>query len=172
MLNNEITAFLKVCQTEAKKHGAISILEWGSGYSTSYFPAKLEKMNIPYTWTAVEHDPVWAENVSNMISSNSNITLIKAPLGELYVRAPKGHFTIALVDGRMRNECIKYAKEISDIVILHDAQRKRYPTKGTYIGSRLKIIGTDNIFSKLHPLLWKLRVFVWKHTKARLHQAQ
>lgn len=170
MLDNEIKAFLKLCQKEARKHGAVSILEWGSGYSTNYFPAQLEKMNISYTWTAVEHDPLWAENVRNMISANSKIILIEAPLGELYVHAPKGHFNIALVDGRMRNECIKYAKEITDTVILHDAQRKRYPIPGRYIASRLKIIGPDNMCSKVHPLLWKLRVFIWQHTKARFNQ--
>lgn len=172
MLDSEIRAFLKICEKQYnKKKNQIDILEWGSGYSTLYFPKKLKEMGVSFSWTAIEHHPEWAKDVQNMTKEMKEVTLIEAPLSKAYTQAPKGHYDIALVDGRMRNECIVRAEEIADLTLLHDAQRKRYPVPGTYVAPRLKIVGKDNFLSKIHPLLWKLRVFVWKNTKARFLNA-
>ena len=168
MLDSEIAAFLTLCRKKAHTGNPIAIVEWGSGYSTKYFTHQLEKEGIPYTWTSVEHDPDWANNVRKMIAGNPHITLLEVPLGDAYVHAPQGSFDIALVDGRMRVACVAYAKTIAETVLLHDAQRKSYPVTGTYIAPRLKVVGPTQPLSYIHPLLWKLRIFIWKNTKYRL----
>lgn len=121
----------------------IRCLEWGSGYSTLYFPRFL---NQSAKWFSIEHDEDWAKKVRNMNQNLSvKIFFIKpnyypwtdkygdgaySDLKE-YVEFPSkfGEFDFILVDGKARKDCLIKANELVNnkgLVILHDANREYY----------------------------------------------
>lgn len=125
-------------------------LEWGSGYSSTYFPAFQESIQ---EWHAIEHHPGWSEIVRNKITDN-RITLHSIPPDDpsyfqfkgkygprlegtyqdfkSYVDFPKslgGTFDFIFIDGRARKDCLKLAFELvseNGVVIVHDANRDNY----------------------------------------------
>ncbi len=118
-------------------------LEWGAGYSTTYFPSRLGNHG---TWLSIEHDEEWAKVVRGINKRNSVTIEYVAPdnirWGESsqdgtfkdfrnYIEFPasSGPFDFILVDGRARSACLQFAKEILNkrgVVILHDANRLSY----------------------------------------------
>lgn len=122
----------------------VHVLEWGSGASTSHFPAFLERLGIAYSWLSVEHDRGWFESVSRNSAGNPNVrvVLIEPPAGmnpkrrecamDEYVSFPStagGAFDFILVDGRKRRRCLLEARRLlspGGVVFLHDARRKYY----------------------------------------------
>jgi len=136
-------------------------LEWGSGYSTKYFPRFSDGLT---RWVAVEHDGKWYAMMRGLIK-DPRVELVyvppdreplSGPGGEgsnedlrRYVEYPKGlgtRFDLILVDGRARSACMEAAHGLlSDrgIVFLHDAQRdyyraavERYPYSYTFVDQR------------------------------------
>jgi len=118
-------------------------LEWGSGYSTIYFPKFLIKDS---KWLSIEHSAEWADRVKKY-NKNRGVKVALVPPNVFpwtdnnndgsysdlknYVDYPKASapFDIILVDGRSRLECLKKAKNwISErgVVVLHDSNRKFY----------------------------------------------
>ena len=126
----------------ASRKNPIHILEWGVGGSTVHFTKFLDKSNIDYQWTSIEHNKSWYEKVKNTIKLNKKISLNLIPVkhdknrkivdAEEYINFPlklKNRFDFILVDGISRPECLLIACKIinSDgVVVLHDAQRVRY----------------------------------------------
>ena len=120
-----------------------SCLEWGSGYSTLYFPKFLIKDS---NWLSIEHSSEWADKVKKYNKNQKVKVVLVHPnvypwtdsnndgsYSDLknYVDFPKSSapFDFILIDGRSRPECIKKAKDwISGrgIVALHDSNRKFY----------------------------------------------
>ena len=104
-------------------------LEWGSGYSTLYYPT----FAAPGTdWMAIEHDAEWAERISGLIE-NPRVKVVSIPAQQFpwtdanddgayddlkdYVdyAAVSKPYDFILVDGRARIECLKRAYEwVSD----------------------------------------------------------
>ncbi|HTY58268.1 MAG TPA: hypothetical protein VMF59_05595, partial [Bacteroidota bacterium] len=118
-------------------------LEWGSGYSTAYFPRFIPSYA---EWISVEHDESWA-GAMGALNRNPKVRLTHIPpdrfpfsdaLGEgtgddlrSYVKYPeqKGSFDFVLVDGRARMDCVAQAATILDpqgVMIMHDANRAMY----------------------------------------------
>ncbi len=118
-------------------------LEWGSGYSTLYFPKFLSPDS---EWLAIEHYPEWAEKV-NGLNKNPRVKTVLVPPDKFpwtddnedgsysdfkhYVDYPKDEapFDFILVDGRLRIACLERALEwISHkgVVVLHDSNREYY----------------------------------------------
>jgi len=118
-------------------------LEWGSGYSTIYFPKFLASDS---DWFAIEHYPEWADKV-NELNKNPRVKSILVPPNVFpwtdehddgsysdlidYVDYPNdiAPFDFILIDGRSRIACIKRAFEwITEkgIVVLHDSNREYY----------------------------------------------
>jgi len=128
-------------------------LEWGSGYSTLYFPKMLDDRA---KWFSIEHDTDWYGKISNLVSiagkealaglekvSHYNIkpddpSLKGSCYGgtngydfRTYIHFPEqlGKFDFILVDGRRRVRCLLAASQMikdDGIVILHDANVSRY----------------------------------------------
>jgi predicted O-methyltransferase YrrM len=110
------------------------MLEWGSGYSTLWFR---ERLRIDQSLHSIEHDPQWAENIDNV-----ELVPLEIPIGckeaedtsldphwSKYVEAPRGAYDVILIDGILRNECLRKAQLLlkrSGRVFLHDAQRDWY----------------------------------------------
>lgn len=156
-------------------------LEYGSGYSTLFFPKFLPPDS---QWVAFEHHREWYERVQEM-NNRPNVAVHHATPNQTdygqntYVRgpAPKGPFDFILVDGVERQDCIRQAKNmLSDdgLLVVHDANRSQYhppltlykyrlvledfrrTAGGLAFASNSRPIGT---YFKLrdHALLWQLQ---------------
>jgi predicted O-methyltransferase YrrM len=168
-------------------------LEWGAGYSTVSFPQHLTE---DAEWISIEHDKTWFEkidqytkhvpkikcyyvppnNQSWKVNSESDGTLADF---EDYVNFPKKlhrKFNFILIDGRARNFCIRSSVDLlapEGIVILHDANRKKYHkyfqlfnhqllftdsrhnSGGLWIGSKSKNL--KNVLDiKKHKIIWNI----------------
>jgi len=120
-----------------------SCLEWGTGYSTLYFPNLLTKNA---SWLSIEHNCSWSEKIRSL-NTNKFVTVsyFKADYEpwtdknsdgayddlSSYVNAPdsKGKFDFIMIDGRARVACLlKTIDIINDggVVVLHDAFRTYY----------------------------------------------
>ncbi len=118
-------------------------LEWGSGYSTAYFPHFIHGDS---GWLSVEHDASWL-NLVEGLNKKQNVTLRHvAPdnypfhdlLGEgtrddlrNYIEFParEAPFDFVLIDGRARMECAAEAAKILDpqgVMVMHDVNREMY----------------------------------------------
>ncbi len=126
-----------------KKIKPLKCLEWGSGYSSIYFPNYIHKAA---RWISIENDIDWANHIKT-INQRSNVEIFyKKPnnfpwtdenndgaYSDLkdYIEYPGkfGTFDFILIDGRARKECLLKAYDIINeegIVILHDAGRIHY----------------------------------------------
>ncbi|MFA5344544.1 MAG: glycosyltransferase [Kiritimatiellia bacterium] len=109
-------------------HTPLAVLEWGAGASTKYFTDLLARAGVPFTWDAMEHDPVWASKVRAMNISGATVTLADKD-SEAYLTPPKRKYDLIYVDGRNRVQCLRAARGLlapGGAVLLHDAQRARY----------------------------------------------
>lgn len=126
-----------------KSRKTASVLEWGSGYSTKYFPEFMQKKGVEYTWKSMEHNKEWYEKVKSW--NIKDVELVLADKDSKKYLEPSGKYDIVFIDGRNRKQCLDNAKGLlkkNGIVILHDAQRERYHGgmegyKGKYIGSSI-----------------------------------
>jgi SAM-dependent methyltransferase len=116
----------------------LRVLEYGCGASTLWY--REQGMNV----ITVEHDPVWAAIIGGVTlfpmpkwptrakdaeTGGGDGAIITEPIDD-YVRCPRlGKFDIILVDGILRNACLRWAHRLltnHGIVLLHDAQRDWY----------------------------------------------
>ncbi len=121
-------------------------LEWGAGYSTLYFPARLPALT---SWTSIEHNLAWFEQVrARQPDPRVQLVAIPPDHGDYpntrkegsyedfrsYVDYPDpaaGRFDFIFIDGRARAACLARAYELvaeRGLVILHDANRDYYVT--------------------------------------------
>jgi predicted O-methyltransferase YrrM len=118
-------------------------LEWGSGYSTLYFPTFLPSDG---TWLSIEHTREWHEQIAGQVTRAGVEPVCVPPNHEPwtdahsdgsyddlrdYVDYPsdRGPFDFILVDGRARVACMERAHELvtdEGVVVLHDANRVYY----------------------------------------------
>lgn len=119
-------------------------LEWGAGYSTLYFPARMPWLS---SWVAIEHHRDWhAEIAERNHDSRVQVVAIPPDHGEYpntrkegtyedfrsYVDYPVrlgGRFDFVFIDGRARVACLARAFDLvtdEGLVILHDANRPAY----------------------------------------------
>lgn len=127
----------------------IDVLEWGSGRSTRHFTNLLDAAKIEYTWTSVEDNRAWYEQVKEWCKDKEEVKLIFAGRDSDEYLKPKGKYDLIYVDGRNRVKCLQHAKKIlkpGGVVLLHDAERERY--KEGFEGYHWRYIGKDK------PLLW------------------
>lgn len=118
-------------------------LEWGTGYSTVYFPKYLNRYS---KWISIENDRTWSTHIES-INRNSNVEIYHIEPNSFpwtdkykdgaytdlkdYIEFPSrfGNFDFILIDGRARKDCLIKAYELirnEGIVVLHDASRNYY----------------------------------------------
>lgn len=133
---------IKIIVETIRKLNPQNCLEWGSGYSTLFFSALLEKSA---KWHSVEHNRDWYETVKEMTQESETIVcdLVEPNRtgwigdGEYvhfkdYIHYPESlneAFDFILVDGRARVECVKRAANLvarNGVIVLHDANREHY----------------------------------------------
>ena len=140
MKYQEMMIIVEILRRKKPQH----CLEWGSGYSSLFFPRYLESAA---RWIAVEHNSDWDEKIKRLNDRpNTEFNLIKpnnfpwtdehhdgayADLKD-YIEFPKSlgvRFDFILIDGQARKECLTISRDIlaSDgIIVLHNANREYY----------------------------------------------
>ena len=154
-------------------HKPINVLEWGSGYSTTYFSRYLPEEGSE--WHSIEHNSKWAEYVKSLVghSEVANVHVHYVPnIGVYqegiddgsfevfrdYVLFPldlKNRFHIIMVDGRARIYCMKVGWQLLDndgVMILHDAQRKQYNSGIPNDCFWLRVVKQDVNFEKISTI--------------------
>lgn len=123
--------------------------EWGSGYSSLYFPSKLHSLKL---WYALEHNQKWFEHIS-VLNTNELVKMKFIPPINFEIVKSKGYtwqkegtydqfkdyvdypatllvkFDFMFIDGRARTACLKQAYDLlseDGVVVLHDANRENY----------------------------------------------
>lgn len=117
-------------------------LEYGSGYSTLYFPRFLDR---DAKWISIEHEHGWHKLIEQKLKEDPMVDYHCVPPNadewegdgtyeqfKDYVDYPKslgGKFDFILVDGRARTDCaIQMLEQLSEdgILLMHDANRSKY----------------------------------------------
>lgn len=111
------------------------IFEYGSGYSTVYFPRFLINSRKGFTYTSVENNARWNQKVLKLINKydlNKSVKINFISDEDTYANFPSTltyKFDLIIIDGRFRNKCMEVAKNcLSDkgSIFLHDAEREKY----------------------------------------------
>lgn len=108
---------------EQRVNKNMKIFEFGAGYSTLWFSKKVKDV------VSVEHNPKWAKLISNKLPANGKIILVENEKEYPMEILKHGKFNIIIVDGILRNECLKIstnALEEDGIILLDNAERTEY----------------------------------------------
>lgn len=134
-------------------------LEWGTGYSTLYYPKYLNENAI---WISIDHDIEWVKRIKRL-NQNPKVEIFWVSPNNLpwtdeyrdgnysdlkdYIDFPSkfGKFDFILIDGRARKHCLIKAHELiknDGVVVLHDANRKYY--HGLFLLYKHRILFEDS----------------------------
>lgn len=99
------------------------ILEFGAGMGTLWWSRHVREA------VAIEHDADWADHVTN--KCNARLIRVSAGSADDYLRSAlsSGTYSVVIVDGIFRNECLAVAPSLLDdggVIVLDDAQREEY----------------------------------------------
>lgn len=118
-------SFIDFLEPRLKRN--MKIFEYGSGYSTLYLSDKVKSI------TSIEYDKDWFEKVAQDLKVKDNCRIEFYPAPEKYVKAIKdldeGPYDLIIVDGRDREECIKYVIPFlseGGVVILDDSWKAKF----------------------------------------------
>ncbi|WP_226390705.1 class I SAM-dependent methyltransferase [Penaeicola halotolerans] len=174
MKNKELDIILEVITKKQPKRS----LEWGSGFSTLWFPSLIEKRDL---WLALEHEEDWAKLIQSKNTDDKvRIDYVASEIPgwnnkedykkdgtyeefKSYVEYPEqfAPFDFVMIDGRARIDCLKKAFDIVNddaIIIFHDCNRPHYHKYqdlfkyGVFITDHRKSHGGMWIGSKATPI--------------------
>lgn len=107
-----------------------SVLEWGGGGSTIYFPNKHKKIKV---WNTIEHDLGWYYAIKEHKDFNKRVNLFYQPGKKYFILPTKQVYDLIIVDGRDegndRVKCMAIASMLltkKGVAILHDSGRLKY----------------------------------------------
>ncbi len=117
---------VKIIESLLRAQRPQRVLEWGSGWSTVYWPKRCPGLR---EWVAIEHEPRWYERIKGRVVDCVDLRLVAR--AEYYVPLLWGEkaFDLIFVDGLYRRACLLVAARIlapGGIVVLHDAGRLEY----------------------------------------------
>lgn len=111
---------------EPRLNRSMKVFEYGSGYSTLYLTDRVHSI------TSIEYDKSWFEKMSKDLEKKDNCALVFRPEPDQYTTTIKEYdelFDIIIVDGRDREECVKYIIPYlseSGVVILDDSWKSKF----------------------------------------------
>ena len=120
-MNYEVNSVLDDRLTEG-----LRIFEFGSGYSTMFFSARVESV------TSVEFDRSWFNLTTALVGANAEVIFCAEDIDGAYCRAASsvgGPFDLIVVDGRDRVNCIKQSAALlsaGGVMVLDDSHRPRF----------------------------------------------
>ncbi len=108
-------------------NGVKTVLEWGSGNSTIWFPNECPEV---VKWVAIEHNGHYVEYLKEKVKKEVVELRWLQDDKDLYINGADGEkFDLILVDGEFREECLAKAFSLLNPqgrVLLHDSGRKEY----------------------------------------------
>jgi hypothetical protein len=119
---------------EPRVKKSFHVFEYGSGNSTRWYAARVEKI------TAVEHDKAWIKIVNTLIPANARV--IEADLGDDYIESvgqENKYYDIIVVDGRKRVKCTAFAIDYlspDGVLILDNSERGWYQEAKDFMKKR------------------------------------
>lgn len=134
--------------------GNLSIFEYGTGYSTVYYPKFLDKHNRSYQWYSVDNTSSWHSKFKKLVNKNVHLKLFeftpwyektnqdthRTKQEEQYINSPGDYkYDIILIDGRFRRRCLEVARKCikpGGTIVVYEAQRNHYKldaSKGEFI---------------------------------------
>lgn len=120
-MNYSVIRFL-----EDRLTGDLVLFEFGSGYSTRFYAARVKSV------VSVEYDEAWIRIIKAQMPANVEIVFQDKDVDGHYCRtigAMEKAFDVVVVDGRDRVNCVKQAIPSltpRGVVLLDDSQRERY----------------------------------------------
>jgi protein-L-isoaspartate O-methyltransferase len=111
---------------ESRLHSQLTMLEYGSGYSTLYYSKRLKHVH------AVEHDEPWFREMSGQMPPNVSLSHVALDTNGKYASFAKNSatkFDVIVVDGRDRVNCIKESIDSlspAGVMVLDDSERDEY----------------------------------------------
>jgi hypothetical protein len=76
------------------------VFEWGSGFSTLWWAARVAEVR------AVEHDAAWHHELSGRLPANARVELVTATAAyDAAIETAGGPFDVVVIDGEARNAC-------------------------------------------------------------------
>ena len=110
-------SFIRFIEPRLKKH--FNIFEYGCGNSTLWYAKRVKSIQ------SVEHDRNWFDSVTGKLPSNAKIIFRELSKDGAYAKEileSNNLYHIAVIDGRDRNNCAKYAvtKLTDDGIIIYD----------------------------------------------------
>jgi hypothetical protein len=127
--------------------GSTTVLEYGAGGSTLYWPRLLLSRGRDFHWTAVAHVEAVANDVQGAlteeVAAHVNIHYVDCGAQDQHLGRDHcmGEYVsvintltrqpdVVLVDGRKRVRCVRAARKMLEgtgaVIMLHDAQREYY----------------------------------------------
>jgi hypothetical protein len=109
-----------------KLHKTINVFEYGCGGSTQWLANRVNQVD------AVEDHEGWLQEVQNQMPANVTIKLEAVTNNDLYAKASTAtgkRYELIIVDGKVRNACIKYSLEAlapNGVLLLDDSFREDY----------------------------------------------
>ena len=103
-----------------------SVLEFGSGHSTGYWPGRL-----PYLlkWVAIEHSAGWVKALEGKLAGQVELRLVERAEYYAPLLVEGAMFDFILVDGLYRCSCMMAGSLMlapGGILVLHDSGRPEY----------------------------------------------
>lgn len=136
------------------------VFEWGAGASTTWWCERASDV------TAIEHDEHWCRQTADTLPPNGAVHLRKvdgpaasypAAIGEF-----DGTFDIAIIDGRLRNECAAAVVALDrapGVVIWDNAERPHYtPGQQALLDHGYKVIPFHGL-GPISPVPWTTSVY-------------
>ncbi|GIV40528.1 MAG: hypothetical protein KatS3mg033_2328 [Thermonema sp.] len=99
------------------------VFEYGSGSSTLYFAQKVAQVY------SVEHHPSWAQQMQAKLPPNASVLYCLPEDYPTAIRQAQATFHLIVVDGILRNECIRQAVNFlteDGVIIVDNSNRSEY----------------------------------------------
>lgn len=107
---------------ETRNLSNLHVFEYGCGNSTLWFAHRVSSIQ------SVEHNPVWARHVAELVPPNASVQLVTVGYPES-ITAYGVRFDLIIVDGILRNECLVQATAClapSGVILLDNSDREEY----------------------------------------------
>ncbi|MAA75700.1 MAG: hypothetical protein CMN28_13445 [Salinisphaeraceae bacterium] len=118
-MNLTVVALLKARLTRD-----LTMFEYGSGYSTHFFAARVKSIK------SVEYDRHWQQLIGKDFPANGELIYIPQDVDGKYCRAVGGgNYDVIVIDGRDRVNCMKQslsALSPGGVIIFDDSHRTEY----------------------------------------------